>query len=117
MNTDYLGDSYDIVKRFFCQELAALGYTVTAEPMLTGDWCETQKANFFRFIGTRAESVQAGSARRALFLDPDTGVREKNGKRHASYQQLQQKAMCSQVVFAFDQSFSRSVKSLEAMRE
>lgn len=36
MNRKFFGDSYDIVKRFFCVELAALGYSVEVEPMFTG---------------------------------------------------------------------------------
>jgi hypothetical protein len=30
MHADYFGDSYDVVKRFFCQELQALGYGIVA---------------------------------------------------------------------------------------
>jgi hypothetical protein len=37
VNPNFFGDSFDIVKRFFCTELAALGYYVIAEPMFTGD--------------------------------------------------------------------------------
>jgi hypothetical protein len=38
MRPEFLGDSYDIVKRFFCETLRSLGYTVYIDPRFTGDW-------------------------------------------------------------------------------
>ena len=73
MNPAYFGDSYDLVKRFFCRELALLGYSVFVDPMLTGTWSVNEK-EFYRLIG--AEPVSRGRPipqRAALFLDPDTG--------------------------------------------
>jgi len=43
VNTKYLGDSYDLVKRFFCRELKNLGYQVVADPMFTGSWTDEEQ--------------------------------------------------------------------------
>jgi hypothetical protein len=52
MNPSFFGDSYDLVKRFFCVQLAALGYEVVVDPMFTGEWRELDH-QFFRLIGAR----------------------------------------------------------------
>ena len=71
MNPAVLGDSYDLVKRFFCHELSAVGYEVIADPMFTGVWLEQQQPGFLRLIGASSE-VEANhlSSLTALFLDP-----------------------------------------------
>jgi hypothetical protein len=117
MNPAYLGDSYDLVKRFFCRELSLLGYSVVVDPMLTGEWSATE-GQFYRLIG--AEPAGPGrplSQRAALFLDPDTGIKEKGGKQHASFDRLAQECTNYRLVFAFDQSFSRQAKAANVMRE
>lgn len=38
MRPEFFGDSYDIVKRFFCETLRSLGDTVYIDPLFTGDW-------------------------------------------------------------------------------
>ena len=119
MNPQYLGDSYDLVKRFFCGELASLGYVVAIDPMLTGAWNGIQH-EFYRFVGVNPEAskqIQASSTRHALFLDPDTGVRERGGTRHVSYDRLVQEASNFELVFSFDQSFSRQANPESLMRE
>ena len=116
MNPKYFGDSYDIVKRFFCAELRALGYVVLARAMFTGEWNGDQAA-FLRFVGASADvehSEPPGST--ALFFDPDTGVHEKAGQRHVSLAQVAQSTTHHALVFAFDQSFSRQHDSGNAMR-
>jgi hypothetical protein len=116
MNARYLGDSYDLVKRFFCQELRALGYHVTADPMFTGAWDE-ERLQFFRLIGVDpAGNAAVRAGRTALFLDPDTGVNHKGGKQHVSFDRLALEATRYTVVFSFDQSFSRQASPLELMR-
>jgi hypothetical protein len=116
MNPRYFGDSYDIVKRFFCAELATLGYAVLAQPMLTGEWSGAEAA-FLRFIGASAlhESPQA-SSRTALFFDPDTGVHQKPSPKHISLAQVAAAAAQHVLAFAFDQSFSRQQDCSAAMR-
>lgn len=117
MNPKYFGDSYDIVKRFFCAELAALGYSVLARPMFTGEW-NGSKQTFLRFIGA-SESLDLPErpSRMALFFDPDTGVHHKPGPRHVSLSQLAEGAADHALAFAFDQSFSRQHDSGAAMRQ
>jgi hypothetical protein len=108
---EFLGDSYDIVKRFFCEALRSLGYTVYIDPLLTGDW-SGQETTFDRFLG--AEPFSGGlppSAPTALFLDPDTGVNEKGSSSHVSFERLVSEAKNYAVVFAFDQAFSRAGES------
>ena len=114
MNPDFLGDSYDLVKRFFCRELSILGYTVNVDPMFTGDWNGSEQ-NFFRLICAQTEATTKHSSRTALFIDPDTGIREKIGKQHVSFDRLLRETTKNEVVFAFDQSFSRQAKSHEVM--
>ncbi|MDO8373095.1 MAG: hypothetical protein Q7T39_14300 [Polaromonas sp.] len=106
MNPDYFGDSYDLVKRFFCNELSSLGYTVLIDPMFTGDWAGTEQ-QFFKLIGAVPVSSDAPNGRTALLVDPDTGVHGKAGGRHVSIGELATFAKSHEIVAAFDQSFSR----------
>jgi hypothetical protein len=107
MNPKYFGDSYDLVKRFFCRELSALGYRVVADPMFTGEWEGSEEA-FLRFIGTRrAARGSRTTGRTALFVDPDTGVHSRASRKHVAISDLAERASRYALVFAFDQSFSR----------
>lgn len=117
MNPAYFGDSYDIVKRFFCQELSSLGYVVAIDPMLTGDWGGTER-DFYRLVGVEPLAEhRSHSSRRALFLDPDTGINVKAGTQHLSFDRLAHEAAKFDLAFSFDQSFSRGAKALTTMRE
>jgi hypothetical protein len=117
MNPTYFGDSYDIVKRFFCRELQVLGYSVSALPMFTGEWKGAQ-GEFLRFVGAKPIEPEAvGSGRSALFVDPDTGVHEKSSKKHVSLRELASHTKQYRLVFSFDQSFSRQHVAANAMRE
>lgn len=108
MRPEFLGDSYDIVKRFFCETLRSLGYTVYIDPLFTGDW-SGQERTFYRFLGVEPYAgVKPASRVTALFLDPDTGVNEKGSSSHVSYERLVDEAKSHAVVFAFDQAFSRA---------
>lgn len=113
MNPDYLGDSYDVVKRFFCGQLKTLGYRVCIQPMLTGEWQGNEVA-FFQFIGA-APSVTEGP-RTALFFDPDTGVHLRPSSKHLSVQQLVDASQRHEIAFSFDQSFSRQSPPETLMR-
>jgi hypothetical protein len=111
MRAEFLGDSYDIVKRFFCEALRSQGFTVYVDPMLTGAW-SGQEESFFRFLGVqRCPSGERFQGMTALFLDPDTGVNEKGGPAHVSYARLAQEAENHTLVFSFDQAFSRAGES------
>jgi hypothetical protein len=117
MNPRYFGDSYDIVKRFFCTELSSLGYAVVANPMFTGEWSGTEGA-FLRFIGaSKLDEHSRSSHRTALFLDPDTGVHTKSSGKHVSLAQVAECAKKHTLAFAFDQSFSRQLDPRDAMRQ
>ncbi len=117
MNPKYFGDSYDIVKRFFCSEIARLGYSIVVDPMFTGDWRDT-KGDFLRFIGASLPAAVPNHLHRiALFLDPDTGVSRKSSKQHLSLTQLAEAALEHNLVFAFDQSFSRQQDPNLVMQE
>lgn len=117
MNPAYFGDSYDLVKRFFCAELSALGYSITVNPMFTETWNSTER-EFYRLIGVENIAPQSQrSARTVLFIDPDTGVHRKASKQHVSLHQLAEEALRYSLVFSFDQSFSRQSKPAAAMRE
>ncbi len=114
MNPDFLGDSYDLVKRFFCHELTALGYVVDTDPMFTGTWNEREQEDFYRLIGAvRRELSLHVPDQSALFLDPDTGINTKGGRQHVSFDGLAQAASAFAIVFAFDQSFSRQTQAVQ----
>jgi len=107
MNPRFLGDSYDIVKRYFCEAMRLLGYQVYADLMPTGDW-HGQEDVFFRFLNARSRTEPTKQPA-ALFLDPDKGVsRGKETLSHTSPQRIASECMKYELVFAFDQSFSRS---------
>lgn len=117
MNPKYFGDSYDIVKRFFCTELNVLGYTIVVNPMFTGEWNGNENM-FLRFIGAPLSSVASDPLRRtALFIDPDTGVNRRPSNQHISLMQLKEAASKHELVFSFDQSFSRQHDANVVMTE
>ncbi len=116
MNPAFVGDSYDLVKRFFTKELILLGYEVAIDPMYTGDW-NGMKEEFLQLVGVNTPQMEADKfSRRALFLDPDTGVNHKGGKQHVAFVRIAHETRAYDLVFAFDQSFSRQAKPREAMR-
>ena len=114
MNPKYFGDSYDIVKRFFCAELSTLGYSLAIDPMLTGPWNDTERA-FYRFIG--ANPAQTEGTRTAIFFDPDTGVSQRESAQHLSLERLAQATRRYGLAFSFDQSFSRQHSPADVMQQ
>jgi len=46
-------------------------------------------------------------SRTSLFLDPDTGVQERQSRQHVSFARVAKEADHFRLVFSFDQSFSR----------
>ena len=114
MNPAYQGDSYDLVKRFFCRELQHLGYTVAVDPMFTGEWCNSE-LTYYRLISATPLSELSAAARTAILLDPDTGVREKATRSHVSFERIIEEARTHDLVVAFDQSFSRGASPKEAI--
>lgn len=117
MNPQWFGDSFDIVKRFFVENLREIGYHVTVDPMLTGEWNGLEK-RFYKFLKAdplRAKSTNIGKS--ALLLDPDTGVGKRKTKRHVTINCIAEKLNNYDVVFSFDQSFSRGGDSAYKIRE
>jgi len=117
MNPLYLGDSFDIVKRFFCGVLRNLGYAVYIDPMFTGEWSGEDEA-FGKFLGaTHILHRDPAKSKTALFFDPDTGVRATPTTAHVSFDRLAQTLGDHAIVFAFDQSFSRNTAPREQMTQ
>jgi hypothetical protein len=117
VNPLYLGDSYDVVKRFFCDALRNLGYAVYVDPMFTGEWAGEDEA-FGKFLGAaHILHRDPTHSRTALFVDPDTGVKNTATTAHVSFERLAQALSDHIIVFAFDQSFSRSATPREQMTQ
>jgi hypothetical protein len=117
MNPTFLGDSYDLVKRFFVLELQSLGYVVEIDPMFTGSWMGREN-EFYRLVGMATDVLpKVKATRSSLFLDPDTGLNERGGKQHASLARIARETQEQDLVFAFDQSFSRQARAVEIMKK
>ena len=104
MNPKWVGDSYDIVKRFFAEQLNEIGYRVVVDPMLTGKW-DGLEDQFYKFLNVNPSSEKS-DGKSALLLDPDTGVGRKRTKKHITIEDIADQLLQYEIVFAFDQSFS-----------
>ena len=103
----FSGDSYDLVKCFFCDALRSLGYVVYIDPMFTIDWSGREQG-FFRYLGVSLNAErQASQGLTALLLDPDTGINHKGSLTHVSYERIAAETHEHSLVFAFDQAFSQ----------
>jgi hypothetical protein len=117
VNPLYFGDSYDLVKRFFCAELRTLGYSVVVDAMLTGDWASTE-SYFYQLIGASPHvGYKPDGGPTALLLDPDTGIKQSASRQHVSYARIAHETSVYNLVFSFDQSFSRQTKASDVIRE
>ena len=115
MNPQWFGDSFDIVKRFFIGNIREMGYQVFVNPMLTGEWNGLEN-KFYDFIGAAPlKNLSTSSGRTALFLDPDTGIAPKQTKQHVTIRMIVNYLQEHEIVFSFDQSFSRGGDALEQM--
>jgi len=114
MNPEWFGDSYDVVKRFFVGALRELGYSVYVDPMTTGEWAS--ESNFLKFIGAR-HLRQAKPGKTALLLDPDTGIGRRPSKRHTTIPNIAGHLDSHEIVFVFDQSFSRDRPVLQQLED
>ena len=115
MNPAYLGDSYDVVKRFFCDMARSVGYVVYIDPMFTGAWTSRQRVTFLRFLGAREFDADPPKSPVDLLIDPDTGIRAKGGPSHTTFTTIANRCEQCALVFVFDQSFSRGQNAHEAM--
>jgi hypothetical protein len=85
--------------------------------MFTGAWEGREREEFYSLIGIAIDATAPPrSGRTALFVDPDTGIKQKGSKQHVSFDRLAMEASSHALVFSFDQSFSRQAKPIEAMQ-
>ncbi len=115
MNPQWFGDSFDIVKRFFVERLNEIGYHVVVDPMLTGEWGGLEHS-FYAFLKAQPLSDKIES-KSALLLDPDTGIGNKKTRQHVTIKCIAEQLIKHDVVFSFDQSFSRGGSATEKIRE
>jgi len=122
MNPAYLGDSYDIVKRFFCEISRSLGYTVYIDPMYTGSWTRNGSSSFLQFIGAHELTATVISPA-VLLIDPDKGIRDKPGPAHTTFSAIAGRCDQFALCIVFDQAFSRgpnvradAVRKLQLLR-
>lgn len=117
MNPQWLGDSYDIVKKFFVDALKGIGYEVYVEPMFTGDW-KGGEQQFFEFLGAKQNDEYAEPhPKSALLFDPDTGIGKKASSKHVTISSIIKELRKYEIVFSFDQSFSRGIAPEGQMQE
>lgn len=115
MNPQWFGDSFDIVKRFFVENLSVIGYRVVVDPMLTGEWNGLEH-NFYKFLKAHP-LAEKSNAKSALLLDPDTGVGRNKSKQHVTIKCIADHLLHHDVVFSFDQSFSRGGSATGEIKE
>jgi hypothetical protein len=117
MNSKCSGDSYDLVKRVLLEVVSNSGLEVYADPMITDSMPEIEK-QFHVLIN--AKQLPAGIISKkfhCLFVDPDIGLSEKKTKLHVTFYELQNKlSIVWDLIFVYDQSFSRSIKSNERIQ-
>ena len=108
MNPQWLGDSFDIVKRFFFCILHSAGYMVFVEPMGTDNW-NTIEGDYYKLLGGRPRQASTPTdGKTALFFDPDKGIGRRKTREHVTMRTIVSELDTYNVVFSFDQSFSRS---------
>lgn len=115
MNPKWFGDSFDLVKRYFIDNLKSIGYTVTVDPMLTDDWNGTEE-KFYTLLGV-VPLGKSINGKKALFLDPDTGVGQRKTMKHTTISIISTHLKDFDIVFSFDQSFSRAGDATDKMTE
>ncbi len=115
MNPEWFGDSFDIVKRYFVENIKSIGYHVVIDPMLTGDWVGIEE-NFYHLIGA-SPSRENSDGKSALLLDPDTGIGQVMTEKHVTIEIIASQLKDHDIVFSFDQSFSRTGDVSAKMKE
>lgn len=115
MNPKWLGDSFDLVKRYFVDNLKSIGYIVSVDPMLTGNWNGNEE-NYYRLLGV-AQFDKSNSGKKALLLDPDIGIGPKITEKHTTVSIIAEHLTGFDIVFSFDQSFSRAGNATDKMKE
>lgn len=108
MNPDWFGDSYDIVKRFFINLLKENGYKVFVNPMFTGNYQGIEDSFYYLIGASKFDRNNISSKKIALFLDPDTGIGKRKTSKHVIMVDIIEELKQYDLVFSFDQSFSRN---------
>jgi hypothetical protein len=71
-----------------------------------------------KLIGARpATTTPISSRHTALFLDPDTGIRERAEKQYVTFDRIVAELQKYSLVFAFDQAFNFQTNRLVVIRE
>lgn len=97
MNPQWFGDSFDIVKRFFVENLNEIGYRVVVDPMLTGEWNGLEH-KFYKFLKAYPLN-EKNNTKSALLLDPDTGLVERKQNNMSQSNVLQINCQCTMLCF------------------
>ena len=109
MDQRYLGDSYDLVKRFFCQILSPIASLYAHEKFVPPGIREAYtKLTGIQVFGTRPEG------RFGVLLDPDTGATDGHvTRKHASLQFIADvnREFRPAYIVCFDQSYHRKHKN------
>ncbi len=116
MNPAWLGDSYDVVKRFLLGLAGQTGYELYVDPMFTGDPSPAERDAFLSFVGAELAPQANPPRRSALLIDPDTGISRKS-QRHVALDEIAARCHSYELLIVFDQSFSRSHHSITKMGE
>ena len=103
MRPQWFGDSFDIVKRFFACVLSDAGFQLTIDGRYSGDWNGAESA-FEAFVKPDRVANQRYSA---LLIDPDTGIGRTRTEKHVTITEIVGELSIFDLVFVFDQSFSR----------
>jgi len=111
MKRKFLGDAYDLAKRFILDSTRPIS-EVFCIPMFT-DFPENEKEMFSRLIGVPIIKEQINDVNndlygKGVFLDPNTGITDESSREHVSFDQiafLLEKG--AEFVIVFDQSFIR----------
>lgn len=115
MNSEFLGDSYDLVKRFFASVLESEAKLWTSERFIADDLYDKKGLGpYHKVTGIRVLRT-APKGKYSILNDPDTGVRsprrdQADTRRHISLDTIRDQLRESAVfcVVTYDQSFSRS---------
>lgn len=115
MNPKWFGDSFDIVKRFFIENLNDIGYRVVVNPMLT-EKLDNLEEKYYKLL--KAHHInEKNNQKSALFFDPDTGVGKKKTTKHITIKCIADELKNYDIVFSFDQSFSRCENPADKINE
>jgi|ERR1019366_7271849 hypothetical protein len=114
MHPKWFGDSFDLVKRYFIEVLSDLNYEVFVDPMITEAWSSKQdEKDFYKLLkALPVQAIATTNNPKALLVDPDTGVGKTKKNTHVTIDHIVHLLQSHEIVFSFDQSFSRSTDQM-----